>query len=103
MLIRVWDDVYMLNQMQTFTNFSNPTRKLNDFLITTKINNSTVIEIQLFVFLPSMEGLFGNNTVSHTYSYFNTSLPSSSVRALTVFAGPIPPELTADTLITYTL
>ena len=41
MLIRVWDDVYILNQMQTFTNFSNPTRKLNDFLITTKINNST--------------------------------------------------------------
>ena len=28
------------------------------------------------------------------------SLPAASVRAFTVVAGPIPPELTADTLIT---
>ena len=30
-----------------------------------------------------------------------TSVPSASVRAFAVFAGPIPPELTADTLMTY--
>ena len=30
-------------------------------------------------------------------------VPVASVRALTVFAGPIPPELTADTLMTYTV
>ena len=34
-------------------------------------------------------------------SYFQTYLPSASVRAFAVFAGPIPPELTADTLMTY--
>ena len=28
-------------------------------------------------------------------------VPSASVLALIVFAGPIPPELTADTLMTY--
>ena len=30
-----------------------------------------------------------------------TPIPSSLVRALAVFTGPIPPELTADTLMTY--
>ena len=34
---------------------------------------------------------------------FYTYLPPASVRALAVFAGPIPPELTADTLMTYVL
>ena len=29
------------------------------------------------------------------------TLPPAPVRALAVFAGPIPPELTADTLMTY--
>ena len=29
------------------------------------------------------------------------TLPLAPVRALAVFAGPIPPELTADTLMTY--
>ena len=33
-------------------------------------------------------------------SYLKTILPFAPVRALTVFAGPIPPELTADTLMT---
>ena len=55
----------------------------------------------LFVLLPSMKDPFSNNTVSYTNSHFNTSLPSAPVRALAVFAGPIPPELTADTLMTY--
>ena len=30
-----------------------------------------------------------------------TEIPRASVRALAVFEGPIPPELTADTLMTY--
>ena len=28
-------------------------------------------------------------------------VPSAPVRAFIVFAGPVPPELTADTLMTY--
>ena len=35
------------------------------------------------------------------FSYFYKFVPSAPVRAFTVFAGPIPPELTADTLMTY--
>ena len=35
------------------------------------------------------------------FSYFYKFVPSVPVRAFTVFAGPIPPELTADTLMTY--
>ena len=31
----------------------------------------------------------------------NCHVPFAPVRAFTVFAGPIPPELTADTLMTY--
>ena len=36
-----------------------------------------------------------------TNSSFRTFVPAASVRAFAVFAGPIPPELTADTLMTY--
>ena len=50
-----------------------------------------------FVFLPSTKGLSSDKTVSYTHGHFNTSLPSAPVRALAVLAGPIPPELTADT------
>ena len=94
-----------------FTNFSNPTRNLMTIIKIQKISKKQialwapgryVITIKgLFVFLPSMEGLFFSNTVSYTYSHFSTSLPSASVRALTDFACPIPPELTADTSMTY--
>ena len=31
----------------------------------------------------------------------DSQVPSASVWALAIFAGPIPPELTADTLMTY--
>ena len=33
--------------------------------------------------------------------FIETFLPSAPVRAFAVFAGPIPPELTADTFMTY--
>ena len=33
-------------------------------------------------------------------SFIQTFLPSAPVRPFTVFAGPVPPELTADTLMT---
>ena len=33
--------------------------------------------------------------------FIETFLPSAPVRAFAVFAGPIPPELTADTLMAY--
>ena len=32
---------------------------------------------------------------------YETTLPPASVRAFAVFAGPIPPELTADTSMMY--
>lgn len=33
--------------------------------------------------------------------HFKTCVPFAPVRAFTVFAGPVPPELTADTFIIY--
>lgn len=42
---------------------------------------------------------------SSFFSFFeiikNFTVPAASVRARAVFSGPIPPELTADTLMTY--
>ena len=35
----------------------------------------------------------------YSFGYFQDILPSVRVRAFTVLAGPIPPELTADTLM----
>ena len=39
----------------------------------------------------------------YTYIYVkkNCHVPSASVRASIVFAGPIPPELSADKIMTY--
>ena len=34
-------------------------------------------------------------------SYLEVTIPPASVRAFLVLAGPIPPELTADTTMTY--
>ena len=41
---------------------------------------------------------YQNGTMSY---HIKTTIPSASVRAFTVFAGPIPPELIAETLTTY--
>ena len=51
-----------------------------------------MISILLEVFLPQAAALKAN---------CSNFLPSAPVRAFAVFPGPIPPELTVDTLITY--
>ena len=42
-----------------------------------------------------------DNSLNWAVVHLKSSIPASSVRALMVFHGPTPPELTAETLMTY--
>ena len=42
-----------------------------------------------------------DNSLNWAVVHLRSSIPASSVRALMVFHGPTPPELTAETLMTY--
>lgn len=41
------------------------------------------------------------NSLNWALVHLRSSIPASSVRALMVFHGPTPPELTAETVMTY--